>query len=161
MNKKLLMFTIVPMVLSMMISLPVKAKKTVEPYASHVEVELIDPGEVWEADGILHMKGSYWNGTEVGTLGTAIFEEWYNHFSVNLETGKGTASAKWRLTFPEGTLAGIWRGKITLGSVFSGTFVGTHGTGAFEGVKKMGSVEGVMIDETHAEAEISGIVVFP
>jgi hypothetical protein len=162
MNKKILMPTIVLLVLSMLVISPVKAKKTVEPYASHVEMELIDPGKMWVSEeGILHFKGSYWKGTEVGTLGEAIFEEWYQHLSLNPETGEGTCSAKWLLTFPEGTIAGSWRGKITLGSVISGTFVGTHGTGEFEGVKKMGSVEGAMINETYAVAEISGIVVFP
>ena len=166
MNKKALMSTIALLVLTMMIALPARAK-TVEPYESHVEMELIDPGkEPWVSEeGILHMKGSYWAGTEEvivpGGLGTAIFEEWYDHLSLDPITGEGTLSAKWRLTFPGGTIEGSARGKITLGYILSGTFVGTHGTGDFEGVKKMGSFEGELIDETHAVAEISGIIVYP
>ena len=161
MNKKVLLSAIALLVLSMMMFSPVKAK-TVEPYESIVEMELVDWGEVWYSEeGILHMKGSYWLGTEVGTLGTGIFEEWYNHLSLDPATGEGTVSAKWKLTLPEGTIEGSWRGKITLGYIISGTFVGTHGTDEFEGVKKMGSIEGMLTSDTTAVAEISGIIVYP
>ena len=165
MNKKALMTTIALIVLTMMIALPVRAK-TVEPYESHVEMALIDPGKMWfSEEGIMHVKGSYWRGTEEvivpGGLGTAIFEEWYNHLSLDLVTGEGTLSAKWRLTFPGGTIEGSARGTITEGYLLSGTFVGTHGSGDFEGVKKMGSFEGMLTSETTAVAEISGIIVFP
>ena len=160
MNKKVLMLIIPLLALSMMVT-SVKAK-TVEPYESLVEMWLVDPGEVWYSEeGILHMRGSYWAGTEEGTLGMGIFEEWYNHLSLDETTGEGTVSAKWKLTLPEGTIEGSWRGKITLGYIISGTFVGTHGTGEFEGVKKSGSVEGFLTDPTHALAEISGIIVWP
>jgi len=54
-----------------------------------------------------------------------------------------------------------WERKITLGYVLSGTFVGTHGTGDFEGVKKMDSIYGVMLDPTHVVANVTGIVVYP
>ncbi len=159
--KKVLISIVALLVLSTVLVAPIKAK-TVELYASHVEIELIDPGKMWVSeDGILHFKGSYWKGTEIGTLGEAIFEEWYEHLSLNPETGEGTCSAKWRLTLPEGTLSGSWRGEITLGYILSGTFVGTHGTGDLEGVMKMGSIEGMITSETTAEAEISGIIVYP
>jgi len=166
MNKKSLLPTIALLVLSIMITSPVKAKKTVEPYASHIEMELIDPGTMWYSEeGIMHLKGSYWNGTEEVSvpagLGTAIFEEWYNHLSLDPTTGKGTLNAKWRLTFPGGTVEGSARGKITEGYLLSGTFVGAHGSGDFEGVKKMGSFEGMLTSETTAVAEISGIIVYP
>jgi len=166
MNKNVLMSLMILLVLSITVISPVKGKKTVELYESHVEMELIDPGTMWfNEKGIMHLKGSYWNGTEevsvpVG-LGTAIFEEWYNHLSLDPTTGKGTLSAKWRLTFPGGTIEGSARGKITEGYLLSGTFVGAHGSGDFEGVKKMGSFEGMLTSETTAVAEISGIIVYP
>ena len=166
MNKNVLMSLMILLVLSITVMSPVKGKKTVETYESHVEMGLIDPGTMWfSEEGIMHVKGAYWNGTEevivpVG-LGTAIFEEWYNHLSLDPTTGKGTLSAKWRLTFPGGTIEGSARGKITEGYLLSGTFVGTHGSGDFEGVKKMGSFEGMLTSETTAVAEISGIIVYP
>ena len=165
MNRKVLVPTIAVLVLAMMIILPARAK-TVESYESHVEMELIDPGKMWfSEEGIMHMTGSYWAGTEEvivpGGLGTATFEEWYDHLSLNPVTGQGTLSAKWRLTFPGGTIEGSARGRITEGYLLSGTFVGTHGTGDFEGVRKMGSFEGMLTSETKAVAEISGIIVYP
>jgi len=163
--KKVLISIAVLLVLSAVLVAPIKAK-TVSPYASHIEMELIDPGTMWVSEeGIIHLKGSYWAGTEEITvpsgLGTAIFEEWYNHLSLDPTTGEGTLSAKWRLTLPEGTIEGSARGKITLGYILSGTFVGTHGTGIFEGVKKMGSFEGMLTSETTVVVEISGIIVYP
>ena len=161
MNKKILMVTTALLALSMLTISPIKAK-TVELYESHLEAELIDPGKQWVSEeGILHIKGAYWLGTEVGTLGTGIFEEWYQSFSLNLATGEGTLTVKWLLTFPEGTIAGSARAKITGGFQISGSFVGTHGTGEFEGVRKMGSIEGVILDPEHIEGEILGIVVYP
>ncbi len=160
--KKVLISIVALLVLSMILIAPIKAK-TVELYESHIEIELVDVGkEPWVSEeGILHFQDSYWKGTEVGTLGEGIFEEWYEHLSLNLETGEGTASVKWLLTLPEGTLSGSWRGKITLGYLISGTFVGTHGTGDLEGVKKMGSIDGMLTSETTAVAEISGIIIYP
>jgi len=162
MKKKVLMSSITLLALmSIMVISSVEAK-TVEPYWSCVEIWLVDEGKKWiSEEGILHYKDSYWRGYESGTLGNATFEEWYNHLSLNLETGEGTLNAKWLLTLPEGTIAGSWRGKITLGYILSGTFVGTHGTGDFRGVKKMGSVYGVLLDPTHATANITGMVVYP
>jgi hypothetical protein len=165
MDKKALVSAIALLVLAMMVVLPVRAK-TVEPYESHIEMELIDPGTMWfSEEGIMHLRGSYWAGTEEvavpGGLGTAIFEEWYNHLSLDPVTGRGTLSAKWRLTFPGGTIEGSARGKITEGYLLSGTFVGTHGSGDFEGVRKMGVFEGMLTSETTAVAEISGIIVYP
>ena len=165
MNKKVLISTIALFVIALTLALPVRAK-TVEPYESHIEMELIDPGKMWfSEEGIMHMTGSYWAGTEEVSvpsgLGTATFEEWYNHLSVDPITGEGTLSAKWRLTFPGGTIEGSARGKITEGYLLSGTFVGTHGSGDFKGVKKMGSFEGMLTSETTAIAEILGIIVYP
>jgi hypothetical protein len=164
MNKKVLVSTLAVLALAMTIILPARAK-TVESYESHVEMALVDPGTTWFSGGIMHVRGAYWAGTEEvivpGSLGTATFEEWYDHLSLDPVTGQGTLSAKWRLTFPDGTIEGSARGRITEGYLLSGTFVGTHGTGDFEGVRKMGSFEGMLTSETTAVAEISGIIVYP
>jgi len=164
-KKVVLMSIVVLLTLSMVAISPVRAK-TVETYQSHVEAELIDHGKEWiSEEGILHIKDSYWKGTEEvivpDTLGTAIFEEWYDHLSLDPATGEGTLTVKWKLTFPGGTIEGSARGTISQGYLVSGTFVGTHGTGDFDGVKKMGSIEGMLLDPTHMEAEVSGIIVFP
>jgi hypothetical protein len=163
--KKVWISIVALLVLSVVLVAPITAK-TVELYASHIEMELIDPGTMWVSDdGIMHLKSSYWAGTEEvsvpGGLGTAIFEEWYNHLCLDPITGDGTLSAKWRLTFPEGTIEGSARGTITAGYLLSGTFVGTHGSGDFAGVKKMGSFEGMLTSDTTAVAEISGIIIYP
>ena len=165
MHKKVLTVTISLFVLTMMLALPARAR-TVEPYESHIEMEMIDPGTMWfSEEGIMHLRGAYWMGTEEvivpGGLGTAIFEEWYNHLSLDPITGAGTLNAKWRLTFAEGTIEGSARGTIAEGNLLSGTFVGTHGTGDFAGVKKMGSFDGMLTSETTAVADISGIIVYP
>ena len=165
MRKKVLMATIALLALTMMLAPPAKAK-TVEPYESHIEMELMDPGTVWlSEEGIMHLRDAYWAGTEEvsvpGGLGTAMFEEWYNHLSLDPATGEGTLSAKWRLTFPGGTIEGSARGTITEGYVLAGTFVGTHGSGDFAGVKKMGTFDGMLTSDTTAVAEILGIIVFP
>jgi hypothetical protein len=166
MKKAVLISIVVLLALSMTLISPAKSKKTVETYQSHVEAELMDPGKQWiSEEGILHVKNSYWKGTEEisapGNLGTAVFEEWYNSLSLDMATGEGTLTVKWKLTFPEGTIEGSARAIITQGYLVSGTFVGTHGTGDFESVKKMGSIEGMLLDPTHMQAEISGIIVFP
>jgi len=165
MKKVVLMSIVVLLALSMMFISPAKAR-TVEPYQSHIEAAMVDPGKQWVSEeGILHIKDSYWKGTEEvsvpETLGTAIFEEWYDSLSLDLATGEGTVTLKWKLTFPGGIIEGSARGTISQGYLISGTFVGTHGTGDFEGVKKMGSIEGMLLDPTHMEAEISGIIVYP
>jgi len=163
--KKVVLMSIVVLLALSMLSISVKAR-TVETYQSHIEAELMDPGKQWVSEeGIFHTKDSYWKGTEEvsvpGNLGTAVFEEWYDSLSLDLATGEGTLTVKWKLTFPGGTIEGSARGTISQGYLVSGTFVGTHGTGDFDGVKKMGSIEGMLLDPTHMEAEVSGIIVFP
>jgi hypothetical protein len=164
--KKVVLISIASLlVLSMMSISPAKAR-TVETYQSHIEAELMDPGKQWiSEEGIFHTKNSYWKGTEEvsvpGNLGTAVFEEWYDSLSLDMATGEGTLTVKWKLTFPGGTIEGSARAIISQGYLVSGTFVGTHGTGDFEGAKKMGSIEGMLLDPTHMQAEVSGIIVFP
>jgi len=157
MNKKILMSTIALLALFMMIISPAKAI-TKGPYVAEIEIDRVDPGTEWEANGIYHNKNSYWDGTVIGTLGSGRFEAWFNHISVNTATGKGTFSGKWRITFPEGTLMGSARGKITGGNILSGTFAGGHGTDDLEGVRKMGSLEGAMTTATHISMEALGTI---
>ena len=160
MNKKILMPTIALLVLSIVIISPVRAI-TKEPYTSHLMVlYLLDPGERRFSDGILQIRDSYWNGTYEGDLGTGTYEGWVS-VSINLATGKGTLSEKWLITITsQGTLAGSSRGKITMPFI-SGTFVGTHGTGDFEGVKIMGSWNGFHPNLETVEVETEGTIIRP
>lgn len=159
--KKILMFTAALVILSMMLIAPIKAKTEV-PYSSHIESALIDAGKQWVSeDGILHIRDSYWAGTEVSTLGSSIFEDWLS-FNINLATGEGTFNGRWLLTFEgRGTISGSARGTISMGYLINGMFIGTHGTGEFEGVQKKGSLNGMLIDPTHAVMEAVGTVFYP
>ena len=167
--KKVLMSTIVLTALFMVLISPVKAI-TKEPYTSHMELELLDPGKRWvDEEGILQIRDSYWNGTYEGISGTETYEGTYECWvsvSLNPLTGEGTLREKWLITTSQGTLAGSDRGKITMPQ-FSGTFVGTHGTGDFEGVKIIGSFEGYHpiidgeIDLEHVVANAWGTTIYP
>jgi len=142
-KKVVLMSTIALLALAIMIISPVKAI-TKEPYWEHVEFNPADfdqPGKQWVSEeGILHVKDWHWVGTYEGTLGTGTMDVWFEQISLDLATGEGAFSGRWLITItPQDTMSGRGRGTIT-GYVFgSGTFAGTHGTGMFEGVKKMGS----------------------
>jgi len=137
--------TIALIFLAMMITSPAKAI-TKAPYWEHVEFnpeDFDDPGRQWTtAGGIMQVKDWHWVGSYEGTLGTGTMDVWFEHISLDLTTGEGTLSGKWLITItPQDTMAGSGRGRIT-GFVFgSGTFAGTHATGAFIGIKKMGSFE--------------------
>jgi len=160
---KNLMSTIVLLALSMVLISPVKAI-TKETYTSHMELELIDPGIQWVSEGILYIEDSYWSGTCEGTLGRkGTYEGWVS-VSINLATQEGTVSEKFKITITKGrsrgTLSGSSRGKITMPQ-FSGTFVATHGTGDFEGVKIKGSFEGFHPDLEHIVAEAEGTIKYP
>jgi len=160
MRKALLPITAL-LILSVMLIAPARAK-TAEPYSAHIESVLIDPGKQWiSEDGILHIRGSYWKGTEVGTLGSSTLEDWLS-FNIDLATGEGTFSGSWLLTFDDrGTISGSATGKITLGYLISGMFIGTHATGEFKGVQKKGSLDGMLMDPTHAVMEALGTVYYP
>jgi len=159
--KKVLLPMVALLILSVMLIAPTKAK-TAEPYSSHIESALIDPGKQWVSeDGILHIRGSYWVGTEVGTLGSSVLEDWLS-LNVDLATGEGTFSGNWVLTFEErGTISGTAIGKISLGYLINGMFIGTHATGEFEGVQKKGSLDGYLSDPTHMVLEALGTVYYP
>jgi len=138
---------------------------TKETYTSHMELELVNPGIRWVSEeGILQIRDSYWSGTYKGTLGRkGTYEGWVS-VSINLKTGEGTLSENWLITITkgrsQGTLAGSNRGKITM-PLISGTFVGTHGTGEFEGVQIMGLWEGFHPDLTHVVVEAEGTIKYP
>jgi len=159
--KKILITTIALLALSLMLVVPAKAK-TAEPYSSHIESALIDPGKQWVSeDGILHIRNSYWMGTEVGTLGSSVLEDWLS-LNVDLATGEGTFSGNWLLTFDGlGTISGTATGKISLGYLINGMFIGTHATGEFERVQKKGSLDGYLLDPTHMVLEAVGTVYYP
>jgi len=159
--KKILLPVVALLILSVMLIAPIKAK-TAEPYSSHIESALIDPGKQWiSEDGILHIRDSYWKGTEVGTLGSSTLEDWLS-FNINLATGAGTFSGNWLLTFDgHGTISGSATGKISLGYLINGMFIGTHATGEFEGIQKKGSLDGMLTDPMHAVMEAVGAVYYP
>lgn len=159
--KKILMLAAALLTVCMMSTVQAKAKIE-EPYNAHIESVLIDPGKQWiSEDGILHIRGSYWVGTEVGTLGSSVLEDWLS-FNINLATGEGTLCGYWVLTFEgRGTISGSATGKISMGYLISGMFIGTHATGEFEGVQKKGLLDGMLLDPTHAIMEASGAIYYP
>ena len=100
------------------------------------------PAKAWAADGILQIEGMPWSGTYSGTLGTGTIDVMFQHLSLNTATGAGTFIATWTITIPgAGTMSGIANGNIVggLAGTSDGHFTGTHGTGAFEHVEKMGT----------------------
>ena len=158
--RKILLPIVTLLVLSVMLIAPTMAK-TEAPYSSHIESALVDPGKQWVTEGgILHIRDSYWKGTEVGTLGNGTFEDWLS-FNINLATGEGTFSGHWLLTYKGGTISGSARGTISMGYLINGTFIGTHGTGEFEHVQKKGSLNGMLVDPTHTEIDAVGTVFYP
>ncbi len=159
--KKILLPMVALLILSVMLITPTKAK-TEEPYSSHIESAMIDPGKQWVSeDGVLHIRDSYWVGTEVGTLGSSTLEDWLS-LNVDLATGKGNFYGHWQLTFKEGsTFSGTATGKISLGYLINGMFIGTHATGEFEGVQKKGSLDGYLTDPTHMTLDAAGTVYYP
>jgi hypothetical protein len=159
--RKALISAVALLVVSVLLVAPAKAK-TVEAYNSHIESVLMDPGKQWVSeDGILHIRDSYWVGTEVGTLGSSTLEDWLS-FNIDLTTGEGTLSGTWLLTFEgRGTISGRATGKISLGYLINGMFIGTHATGEFEGVQKKGALDGMLLDPTHAVMDAAGLVYYP
>jgi len=163
-KKVVLMSTIALLTLATMIISPVKAI-TKAPYWEHVEFNPADfdqPGKQWiSEEGVLHVKDWHWVGTYEGTLGTGTMDVWFEQISLDLATGEGTLSGKWLVTIPDvGTIAGSARGKITAFVFGSGTFAGTHGTGMFEGVKKMGSFNVNMASVPYT-IDASGTIIYP
>jgi len=174
MNKKILMPTILLLVLSMMIISSAKSITKDPNYWDHIVFDVFDyPNKLWYADDVMQIKDMHWSGSYEGTFADeGTFDVWFEHLSLNLKTGKGTYSGKWLITIPgQGTVAGNARGKLTatgpLSGTTSGTYAGTHCTGSFEGVKKMGSYSlWYEMDPatgwfTHAEMDATGTVIYP
>ncbi len=159
--KRALITMVALLIASMLLVAPAKAK-TVEAYSSHIESVLTDPGKQWVSeDGILHIRDSYWVGTEVGTLGSSTLEDWLS-LNVDLATGEGNFYGRWQLTFEGGgTFSGTASGKISLGYLINGMFIGTHATGEFEGAQKKGLLDGYLADPTHMTLEATGAVYYP
>jgi len=161
--KKVLMSTIVLTALFIVLISPVKAI-TKEPYTSHMELKLKDPGKRWVSEeGIFQIRDSYSSGTFEGTLGTGTWESWVS-LSMDTATGKGNLRGKFKITIGTSTLSGTSRGEFTMPQ-FSGTFEGTLGTGDFEGVKIMGLFEGfhpgIPPDLTRVVMNASGTIIYP
>lgn len=114
-----------------------------QPYWGHVQYGPPGaPAKVWFADGIMQVEDMPWSGTYVGTLGTGTIDVMFQHMALNTATGSGTFIATWTITIPgTGTLSGSANGRIVGGLTGSadGSFRGTHGTGTFENVEKMGT----------------------
>jgi hypothetical protein len=159
--KKTLISAVALLAVSMLLVAPAKAKTT-GAYSSHIESVLMDPGKQWVSeDGILHIRDSYWVGTEVGTLGSSTLEDWLS-LNVDLATGEGNFNGHWQLTFEgRGTFSGSATGRISLGYLIDGIFIGTHATGEFEGVQKKGLLDGYLADPTHMILETAGSVYYP
>lgn len=158
MKKVILMSIIALLALSMIAISPVMAV-TKGYYWCTMSIDQVNPGKEWTTGGgkIYHAKDAHWSGTYAGTFGTGEYDAWYEHIALNQNTGEGTFSGKCLLTTPEGTMAGSFRGKITGHYPLTGTMVGTHGTGMFEGVQMMGDLTGTQIT-THAELIGTGTI---
>jgi len=159
MNKKILMLTIVLLALSMIIISPVKAI-TKAPYWEEAQFGAPGtPGKQWMANGILHIADMPWSGSYNGTLGIGTMDVMYKHIMLNTETGEGISFATWVITIGENTMSGSANGKITGGleGIAEGYFRGTHGTGAFEHIQKMGTYSANL---TTGILEAEGVIIY-
>ncbi len=139
---------LIPLValLVLFIATPVIAAPAAKiPFTANVKLQITDSGEEWPTKGdILHVKGliaeGFFNSSELGIVNAAMWKKL--DFTLNTITGKGTMHGKFVLTVDgAGTFEGSFRDKITDSTHLAGTVVG-QGTGAFEGVKTMGTWEG-------------------
>ena len=159
MKKVVLMSAIALLTLSIMIISPVKAI-TKEPYWEYVEGGVTGPPSKQKmANGILHLWDLPWSGSYNGTLGTGTMEVCFEHITVNTETGEGTCLGTWEITVGENTLSGSANGKITGGLTGSseGYFRGTHGTGEFEHIQKMGTYS---VNLATGVLEAEGVIIY-
>jgi len=159
MKKVVLMSAIALLTLSIMIISPVKAI-TKEPYWEHVEGSVTgNPAKAWQANGIMHLEGLPFVGSYNGTLGIGTMEVCFEHITVNTETGKGTCLATWTIIIGENTLSGSANGRITggLSGSSEGYFRGTHGTGEFEHIQKMGTYS---VNLATGVLEAEGVIIY-
>jgi hypothetical protein len=80
-------------------------------------------------------------GDYVGTLGTGTMEVTFERITVNTLTGEGTLFATWKIIIGANTMWGTANGKITGYAISEGYFRGTHGTGDFAHIEKMGTYQ--------------------
>lgn len=159
MNKKVLMLTMALLTLFMIIISPAMAI-TKAPYWEHVEGSVTGlPSQQKMANGILHLWDLPFSGSYEGTLGEGTMDVNFEHMMVNAETGEGTCLATWQITIEGNTLAGSANGKITGGltGISEGVFRGTHGTGAFEGIVKMGTYS---VDLATGVLDAEGVIIY-
>jgi len=159
MKKVVLMSAIALLTLSIMIISPVKAI-TKEPYWEYVEGGVTGPPSKQKmANGILHLWDLPWSGSYVGTLGTGTMEVCFEHITVNTETGMGTCLATWTVIIGENTLSGSANGRIMggLSGSSEGYFRGTHGTGEFEHIEKMGTYS---VNLATGVLEAEGVIIY-
>ena len=140
-NRKVVISTVAVLFMAMMAISPVLAINK-EPYWEHCVVAPEGaPSKVWVSGGIMHIMDLHFPGSYVGTLGTGTIDICFNHITVNTATGEGTCQGTWTVFIGADTLSGSANGKITGGltGTNEGYFRGTHGTGAFAGIQKMGT----------------------
>lgn len=159
-NGKVVMPTIALLFLAMSAISPVMAINKA-PYWEHCVVAPSgNPSKVWVSGSIMHIMDLPFSGSYVGTLGTGTIEINFAHITVNTATGEGTCQGTWTVFIGENTLSGSANGKIT-GGLSTGTnegyFRGTHGTGAFEGIQKMGTYH---VDLATGILDAEGVIMY-
>jgi len=159
MNGKVVMSTIALLFLAMMAISPVMAINK-ENYWEHCVVAPSGPAsKFWVSGGIMHIMDLPFSGSYVGTLGTGTIVINFAHITVNTATGEGTCQGTWTVFIGENTLSGSANGKITGGltGTNEGYFRGTHGTGAFEGIQKMGTY---YVDLATGSLDAEGVIIY-
>lgn len=152
MRKKILGSTVALLALSMMAVSPARAKPTKKVHTFTIKGSgVISFDKMWYSGNTMHAKGGNMIRAYSGSLGLGHVGVRFEHVMLNLKTGRGTFSAKWKLLVCHclGEFEGAFRGIITTESTglfrLSGTFTGTHGTLEFEGMNTFGRFEGTML----------------
>ena len=159
MNGKVVMSTVALLFMVMMAISPVMAINK-GPYWEHcVVAPSADPSKVWVSGGIMHIMDLPFSGSYKGTLGIGTIDIYFNHITVNTVTGEGTCQGTWTVFIDGNTLSGSANGKITGGLTGSneGYFRGTHGTGAFAGIQKMGTY---YVDLATGVLDAEGVIIY-
>jgi len=112
------------------------------PYSETVQFTITAPGEwTYLKSDILRIEGMTMSGPYDGTLGLGTMDVVFEHITLNTATGNGTCLATWLITIDGNTMWGSANGKIIGGleGTSEGYFRGTHGTGEFAHIEKMGT----------------------
>jgi len=161
-NKKIAIVATILLVLLplFLTAVPTVAAMTKAPYWAHVQVTgTSGPTKVWFANSIMQAENMTWVCAYNGTLGVGIIVVNFGHLMVSTVTGQGTFIATWTITVGDSTLSGTANGRITGGltGTATGYFAGTHGTGTFARIEKMGTF--VTNLATGSEDE-QGVIIF-